>query len=166
MYDTEPKTTADMVFAKEDSATLIGNILNQKLPFPMSGKTGLLFYGTLGTGKTTYASIFCKDFDNVVAGGNSEPFIELVPCDGSEKINSIINKCESIRSLIPINLSPYHYFIFDEVDNLTKEGQRKLKAFLNHRNIVCILTTNYLDEVDEGLKDRCHPINFNAAQTA
>lgn len=166
MYNTDPKTTTDMVFAEQTSETIIRNILSQKLPFPMAGKTGLLFYGTFGTGKTTYAEIFCNDFDEVVAGGDAQPFIEFVACDSSEKINTIIKRCESIRSLMPINLSPYHYFIFDEVDNLTKEGQRKLKSFLNHSNIVCVLTTNYLHEVDDGLRNRCHAINFNAAATA
>jgi hypothetical protein len=29
-----------------------------------------------------------------------------------------------------------------------------------------VLTTNYLDDMDKGLKDRCYPINFNAALTA
>ncbi len=166
MYNTDPKTTADMVFADETSETLINNILSQKLPFPLSGKTGLLFYGTFGTGKTTYANIFCNDFDAVVSGSSEQPFIEFVGCDSSEKINSIIKRCESIRSLMPTNLSPYHYFIFDEVDNLTKEGQRKLKSSLKRSNIVCVSTTNYLHEVDDGLRNRCHEINFNAAATA
>ena len=30
---------------------------------------------------------------------------------------------------------------------------------------MCVLTTNYIYEVDNGLKDRCHLINFNAASS-
>lgn len=64
-----------------------------------------------------------------------------------------------------INSSGYHYFIFDEVDNLTEGGQNALKVFLNKTNVVCVLTTNYLDRLDKGLLDRCVRINFNAADT-
>jgi DNA polymerase III delta prime subunit len=58
--------------------------------------------------------------------------------------------------------SGYHYFIFDEVDNLTVGAQRALKSFLNQNDIVCVLTTNYLDKVDKGLLNRCVPLNFNS----
>lgn len=65
---------------------------------------------------------------------------------------------------ISLNKSGYHYFIFDEVDNLTDGAQKALKAFLNTPDIVCVLTTNYLEQIDKGLLNRCVKVNFNAAE--
>ena len=34
---------------------------------------------------------------------------------------------------------------------------------MNRENIVCVLTTNHLNRVDDGVRDRCYEIDFNAA---
>ena len=34
---------------------------------------------------------------------------------------------------------------------------------MKRKNIVCILTTNHLNRVDDGVRDRCYEIDFNAA---
>ena len=164
MLSTNPKTTADMVFADSTSETLVRSLLNQTLPFPIAGKTAVLLYGTFGSGKTTYADIFCKDFER--QRGGSDAVIDTVSCDSTENITQILKRCESIRDKVSFNSSGLHYFVFDEVDNLTDEAQCKLKAFLNHSNIVCVLTTNYVHKVDAGVQSRCHMVNFNATHTA
>lgn len=166
MLITNPKTTADIVFADNTSETLMRSLLNQSLPFPMGGKSAVLLYGTVGSGKTTYAPIFCKDFERLRSGQTEDAMIEFVSCDSTENITQILKRCEGIRELVSFNSSGLHYFIFDEVDNLTPEAQRKLKAFLNYSNIVCVLTTNYVDKVDDGVKSRSHKVCFNATHTA
>ncbi|MBO6898132.1 MAG: AAA family ATPase [Shimia sp.] len=166
MLNTNPKTTADMVFADSVSETLVRALLNQTLPFPIAGKSAVLLYGTFGSGKTTYADIFCRDFEEQRGGSRDDTVIDFVSCDSTENITQILKRCESIRETISFNTSGLHYFVFDEVDNLTNEAQRKLKAFLNYSNIVCVLTTNYVDKVDDGVKSRCHMVNFNATDTA
>lgn len=166
MLITNPQTTADMIFADNTSETLVKALINQTLPFPIAGKSAVILYGTFGSGKTTYASIFCEDFERQRSNGKGELGVEFVSCDSTENITKILKRCESIRELVSFNESNLHYFIFDEVDNLTPEAQRKLKAFLNNKNIVCVLTTNYVDRVDDGVKSRCHMINFNATQTS
>lgn len=165
MLITNPQTTSDMVFADSTSETLINSLLNQALPFPIAGKSAVLLYGTFGSGKTTYAEIFCKDLERQRGGSADDAVIEFVSCDSTENITQILKRCESIRELVSFNNSDLHYFVFDEVDNLTVDAQRKLKAFLNNSNIVCVLTTNYVDKVDDGVKSRCHMVNFNATQS-
>jgi len=163
LIDTSPKSTSDMVFTNAVSAKQIASILNGSYPFPFGGNTAILLYGTFGSGKTTYAEIFCRDFETSKGGDANDLAIEKINCDSTTRIGTVIRKCERIRSLQSFNKSGYHYFIFDEVDNLTDDAKRKLKLFLNYSNIVCILTTNYLHRVDDGLADRCIKINFNAA---
>jgi DNA polymerase III delta prime subunit len=166
MYNTAPTTTRDMVFADTTSETLVKNIISGSMPFPLSGKSALLFYGTFGTGKTTYSRIFCNDFETARGGNTNTTHIEFVSCDSTENISKILSRCSKQREIISFNHSGYHYFVFDEVDNLTVDAQRKLKAFLNYDNIVCVLTTNYIDKVDVGVRSRCFNINFNASDDA
>lgn len=165
MLITQPNSTADMVFADNISETLVRALIDQTLPFPIAGKSAMLLYGTFGSGKTTYASIFCRDFERQ-RSGQEDIAIEFVSCDSTESITQILKRCEQIRERVSFSGSGLHYFVFDEVDNLTPEAQRRLKAFLNHNNIVCVLTTNYVHRVDDGVKSRCHVVNFNATQTA
>ncbi len=164
-YITEPKTTSDMVFANEGIEDKLLDILCQNYPFPIKGgKNSLLLYGVPGTGKSTYAKVFINEFEATFGG--ADPVIEQVDCTKTQSISSILSNCIAITNKAGtfFNRSGYHYFIFDEVDNLTVDGQRALKSFLNKSNIVCVLTTNLLHKIDEGLKSRCVPLNFNAAK--
>ncbi len=163
-YKIEPKTTADMVFSSTSVKEKLCDIIFQTQPFPCSGRNSLLLYGTLGSGKTTYAKVFLNDFEQYFGG--DEALIDLINCDNTEKISSIVKRCNSIADYRSFNTSHLHYFIFDEIDNLKTDAQRALKSFMNRKNVVCVLTTNYLDKIDEGVKSRCELINFNAAEPA
>lgn len=166
MYNTTPTLTTQIVFADSTSETLVKNIISGKMPFPLSGKSAVLLYGAFGTGKTTYARIFCNDFEAARVGTTEDAVIEYISCDSTESITQILTRCSKQRELVSFNRSGFHYFVFDEVDNLTAIAQRKLKAFLNYTNIVCVLTTNYVEKVDVGVRSRCFSINFNASDTA
>lgn len=164
MNNTTPHTTADMVFANNTTANQINAILSGQYPFPANGKSALCLYGTYGTGKTTYAKIFCKEFEVAKSGVELAVGAHFVSCQKTEAINSVLARCESMTKRLSFNTSGYHYFIFDEVDNLTDGAQKALKAFINTTDIVCVLTTNYLDKIDKGLLNRCVNVNFNAAE--
>jgi len=53
-----------------------------------------------------------------------------------------------------------HYSILDEVDNLTDAAQASLKAIMDCRHGVFILTTNDINKVDKGVVNRCHVIHM------
>lgn len=163
MTNFVPQTSADMVFANSTTKNQISAILNGAYSFPETGITALCLYGTYGTGKTTYSHIFCKEFEQQKSGQQLAADPHFVSCQKTELIDTILRSCENMTKYHPWNESNYHYFIFDEVDNLTENAQKALKAFLNKSNIVCVLTINYLHKLDKGLLDRCVQINFNAA---
>jgi len=164
-YKTDPTTSADMVFSSESAKEKLYDMISQNQPFPCSGKNSLLLYGTYGSGKTTYAKVFLNDFEQY--SGGTAPSIEFIRCEKAESITSIIKMCNSIaNSQCFYHASNCHYFIFDEIDNLTTDAQRALKSFMNRKNVVCVLTTNYLDKIDEGVKSRCELINFNATHAS
>jgi DNA replication protein DnaC len=53
----QPHTIAQIVFANDESRQLIEDIVSGVMPFPFEGKTGILLYGTFGSGKTTLARL-------------------------------------------------------------------------------------------------------------
>jgi DNA polymerase III delta prime subunit len=69
-------------------------------------------------------------------------------------------------STVSFNASGLHYFILDEVDNLSKLAQQSLKSVLNTKRAIFILTTNNFSLLDKGLKDRCVWVEMNAATDA
>ncbi|AVI62510.1 AAA family ATPase [Halomonas sp. GFAJ-1] len=164
MKNTTPTNIHDIVFSDSQSETIVNDIIHQRIPFPRFGKTALCLYGSYGTGKTTCAGLFCQDFELALTSQQmvAEPL--FISCNKSESIDVIIKRCNNQRSFVSFNASGYHYFIFDEADNLTEPAQRALKAFLNNSDVICVLTTNYLQKLDRGLLDRCIQINFNAAK--
>ncbi len=66
-------------------------------------------------------------------------------------------------NLMSLNLSGYHYFVLDEVDNLTDAAQASLKAVMNKPTTIFILTTNYFEKVERGIINRCVTVEMNAA---
>lgn len=68
--------------------------------------------------------------------------------------------------VMSFNTSGRHYYIFDEVDNLSKTAQAGLKTTLNSQREAFILTTNNISQLDKGLKDRCVLVEMNAAADA
>ena len=71
---------------------------------------------------------------------------------------------EKQNSVLSLNASQRHYYIFDEVDSLSKAAQAGLKTTLNSLRAVFILTTNNISQLDKGVKDRCVLVEMNAAK--
>lgn len=163
---TEPQTFDDLVFANEESAQILRAILNRQVALPGYGKTALLLYGVFGTGKTTAASILCEEIEHALSGDALGAAPHRVNCDNQNDITEVIKAAEANRFHVSFNASRFHYYVFDEVDNLTADGQRKLKVFLNHKDIICVLTTNFVKRVDAGVRDRCYLIDYNAPPPA
>jgi DNA polymerase III delta prime subunit len=74
-----------------------------------------------------------------------------------------MTKIDAIMTTMSLNVSGLHYFILDEVDNLTKQAQQSLKSALNTTRGVFILTTNNVSQLDKGMLDRCILVEMNAA---
>jgi len=162
LVNTKPQTFNDLVFADEESVQLLHAILNQQIAMPGYGKTGLLLYGVFGTGKTTAAGILCEEIEHALSGDTLGAQPHWVSCDNQKDITEVIKAAEAHRQHVSFNASRLHYYVFDEVDNLTALGQQKLKTFLNHTDIICVLTTNFVNNVDAGVRDRCYLIDCNA----
>ena len=52
-----PNCLDDFLLSNASERDTVELILSRKLPFPFSGKSGILLHGTWGTGKTTFANL-------------------------------------------------------------------------------------------------------------
>jgi replication-associated recombination protein RarA len=153
-----------MVFANAETKRLLLDIVTRKLTFPTNGKNTLLLYGTYGSGKTTFANVFFNDYEK--AHGGNEALIDVITNEEGDKVTEQIARLNSIADLVSFNQSEKHYFLFDEADNYSELQQQRLKSFLNRKNIVVVMTTNFLHKIDKGIQSRSHLVSFNASNNA
>ena len=59
------------------------------------------------------------------------------------------------------NSSGLHYIIMDEVDVLTPAAQAGFKSIMNRKDVIFIMTSNNLDQIDKGIQNRSILIDMN-----
>ena len=161
-----PVTVNDIVYGSEESKLRIEEIVDGHIPFPFFGKCAILLFGTFGTGKTTLAKII----PNAIEVGKTKEELameaEFIACQQGFTGPQVMTLIQKQMAVSSFNASGLHYFILDEVDNLTKQAQQSLKSALNTQRAIFVLTTNNISQLDKGLMDRCVLVEMNAAKPA
>jgi len=159
-----PTCIDDIVFGNAEAKMRITEIVAGYKPFPVSGKNGILLYGVWGTGKTSLAMMLPAAIETAITGSSelNDPAM-LVRCRrGMQSVEAINKICERPQ-YVALNDSGLNYFVIDEVDLLTDLAQEALKTAMNMPRTVFVLTTNHIQEVERGVKNRCVEIQMNAA---
>ena len=159
----EPKTIGDIIWGNTESRLRIEDIVNGAEPLPYCGKSAILLYGVYGTGKTTMAKMLPDAIENGKTGQGLILPETFIGCQQGFNGPQVMVLIENVLNKVSLNASGLHYFILDEVDNLTKLAQQSLKSALNTDRGIFILTTNNISELDKGLKDRCILVEMNSA---
>lgn len=162
--DFAPKATDDLVFGNPNSKPLLDDLISGAYPFPAIGKCGILLWGTWGTGKTTAAKMIPDLMET--AQFNSTATWHFEPCVAGGNGPAMLNRVDQQTSFMSFNASNRHYIVLDEIDNLTANAQLHLKSIMNRQDVIWIMTTNYLTKIDQGVQNRCHLIEMNAAKPA
>lgn len=176
MNGLTPNCLDDFLFSNPADRQTLELILSRKLPFPFSGKTGILFHGTWGTGKTTLAELLPELLETAYSGTwnmalgvgqmpapvPSHTQTALFRCGGGLSSTTIIQTVSNFSSRLPVwHFSQHDYFVLDEVDRLTIAAQQSLRSPMGLKRCMFFLTTNYLSKVDQGIVNRCHLIEMN-----
>lgn len=181
MNAISPNCLDDFLLSNPADRQLLELILSRKLPFPFSGKSGILLHGVWGTGKSTLAMLLPDLIEAAYEGrwdlaqgagampaANSTRIIkDVFRCGGGLNSPHIVQKVNSMSMKMPMWHSSLHnYFVFDEVDRLTVGAQQSLRSTMDLPRCMFIFTTNYLGKIDQGIVNRCHRIEMNQATNA
>ncbi len=174
MNGLTPNMLGDFLLTNPEEQQTLELIMARRLPFPFNGKSGILFHGVWGTGKTTLAHVFPGLLETAYEGNyNLTQSMRQMPSTmdhlqcadfncGATTITKISVLVQSMNQRMPIfHYSQHDYVILDEVDRLSKDAQQSLRGLMDLRRVMFFLTTNSLGKVDPAVIDRCHLVEMN-----
>jgi len=123
-----------------------------------------ILYGEPGVGKTSYTNILIDSIydDN----GKKQNVIKLNASD-ERGIETVRKKIKTFAKQKIQGKYDFKIIVLDEADTLTNDAQTALRRIIevHSNNTRFIFICNYIDNIIEPIKSRCHKIKFNKFST-
>lgn len=160
-----PKNVDHIVYPDDDTKTRLADLISGAKPFPIAqGKCGILLHGIPGTGKSALAALLPDAMEFARTGVPDSSNMRYIRVEPGANGVTVLNQIKHQAILVPF--ARYHYFVLDEVDNLNQQAMPLLKSVMNTPACVFILATNHFQDIELGVRSRCHCFPFNAAPPA
>ena len=121
----------------------------------------LIIHGPFGTGKSSFIEAGLKDYyGDYIKLNSTTKNASQQSVRGIGAMDDIINK---ELGIIPAGGYPFRIIVFEEAEQITPQGQRSLKRAIEQfaHNTRFIFITNYFEELDEAIRERCEDMKFN-----
>ena len=163
-------TSIDDLVLKPNTRQMLKQIVSGQLPVGDDGQRGLLLHGINGTGKTTAAKMLPGLLDPLLdkPGFNgfwASPYVNEYQCGiGANGAALITQLQQTLGVWTNRGTSGYVYFILNEVDELKTDAMGSFRGLMDrYEGGFYILTTNHLNRIERGVRDRCYVLDFDAA---
>ena len=157
----KPNDVSDIVFGNKDSEEIIKMITSGEYPMPSSGNTGILLYGSNGTGKSSLAKLLPSAIESIQTGNPAHTYEEQ--CGNGDSGVALLQRIDSRTDFASSNSSGLNYIILDEVDRLSSTAMGNLKVLMNKKLCLFIMTTNFREKIERGVIDRSILVEMNQA---
>lgn len=113
----------------------------------------VIFYSdSAGTGKSSLARILCKDADYIEFNSSMDTSVEILR-------NEVETFCKTLNPMKPRGTEKIVFF--DEFDGVSDQFQKAMKGVSDrYRHVRFILTTNYIQDIDDKILSRFTRIDF------
>lgn len=152
-----PNTMENIVLSNENRTILQNMLLKNYIP-------NLLFHGPPGTGKTTTIMSFIDHYfekQNI----NKKGFTIHLNASDERGVEIIRNQIHEFVNSKTLFYQGVKFVILDEVDYMTKTAQQALRYLLQNYNssynVRFCLICNYLNKIDDSLRDEFVKIHFD-----
>ena len=163
--NARPKCLVDFAYESQADLQKLQAITSGSYGFPSPSMSGILLHGEYGAGKSTLAKLLPSSFEPSL-----QPYVlngwceEIAVTSGSNGVN-IFPALQSLAHKVPYGQN-CSYVIMHEVDWLTTAAMQQLKGIMDESNgrVIYIMSTNHLNRVDGGIRNRSYEIGFNFVQ--